>query len=62
MGYLYPMLLTYANGSYAYLPPENAFSEGGYEVGWARRFGLSRHLHDRIDEAILPLVRQHIPR
>ena len=62
MGYLYPMLLTYANGSYAYLPPENAFSEGGYEVGWARRFGLRRHLHDRIDEAILPLVRQHLPR
>lgn len=61
LGYGYPMLVTYANGYYAYLPPENAFSEGGYEVNWARRFGLSRRLHQRIDDAVLPILRQHVP-
>lgn len=61
MGYHFPLLVTYANGSYAYLPPSNAFDEGGYEVQWARRFGLSRHLQDRITEAILPILERHTP-
>ncbi len=61
MGYACPWLVSYANGSYAYLPPANAFDEGGYEVSWARRYGLSRHLQDRITEAILPILKRHIP-
>ena len=43
MGYAFPMLVSYANGSFAYLPPANAFLEGGYEVDWALRLGISRH-------------------
>ncbi|MBI5667643.1 MAG: neutral/alkaline non-lysosomal ceramidase N-terminal domain-containing protein [Chloroflexi bacterium] len=62
MGYAFPWLVSYANGSYAYLPPGNAFAEGGYEVAWAKRVGLSRHLQDRIHDAILPMLRQHAPR
>lgn len=61
MGYAFPWLVSYANGSYAYLPPENAFSEGGYEVQWARRYGLTSRLQDRITQAILPLLKHHIP-
>jgi len=60
MGYAFPVLVSYANGSYAYLPPANAFSEGGYEVQWARKYGLSRHLQNRIAEAILPILQRHV--
>lgn len=51
MGFAYPWLVSYANGSYAYLPPANAFGEGGYEVSWARRYGLSQHLQEWITAA-----------
>lgn len=61
MGYAFPWLVSYANGSYAYLPPANAFIEGGYEVSWALKYGLSRHLQERISEAIHPILTQHIP-
>lgn len=61
MGYAFPWLVSYANGAYAYLPPENAFNEGGYEVSWALRYGLSRHLQTRISEAIRPILQAHVP-
>lgn len=61
MGYYHAMLVTYANGSYAYLPPSNAFNEGGYEVSWPLRYGITRHVQDRIDDAILPILQRHIP-
>lgn len=61
MGYAFPWLVSYANGSFAYLPPDNAFNEGGYEVSWALRYGLSRRLQNRISEAVLPILRQHQP-
>lgn len=60
MGYTYPLLISYANGGFAYLPPANAFSEGGYEVQWPRRFGISRHLQERIAEAITPVLKRHL--
>lgn len=60
MGHGFPWLVSYANGSYAYLPPDNAFNEGGYEVAWARRVGLSRHLQDRITEAITPVLQKFL--
>lgn len=59
IGYAFPWLVSYANGAYAYLPPANAFDEGGYEVSWARRYGISRHLQERITEAILPILKNH---
>lgn len=61
MGYGFPWLVSYANGSYAYLPPENAFDEGGYEVRWALKYGLSRRLQNRIREATLPILKRHVP-
>lgn len=61
LGYSFPILISYANGSYAYLPPSNAFEEGGYEVVWARRYGLSSYLQDRIASAIKPVLQKHIP-
>jgi neutral ceramidase len=60
MGYDYAMLFTYANGSYAYLPPENAFLEGGYEVSWPRRYGITRRIQQRFRDAIWPFLEQHV--
>ncbi len=59
MGYAFPWLVSYANGSFAYLPPANAFLEGGYEVAWALRYGLSRQLQNRISDAVLPILKAH---
>lgn len=61
LGYGFPMLVSYANGSYAYLPPEAAFPEGGYEVNWPLGFGISRYTQQRIASAIDPLLQQHAP-
>jgi hypothetical protein len=61
VGYRYPMLVSYANGSYAYIPPASAFPEGGYEVKWALGLGISRYTHDRIAAAIDPLLTKHAP-
>ncbi len=61
MGYAYSMMISYANGSYAYLPPANAFPEGGYEIGWPLSLGLSRHLQARIASAMQPILERHVP-
>jgi hypothetical protein len=61
MGYRCPLFVTYANGSYAYMPPANAFAEGGYEVDWALRMGISRHVQDRIDAAAQPILARRRP-
>lgn len=61
MGYRCPLFVTYANGSYAYMPPANAFAEGGYEVDWALRMGISRHVQDRIAAATLPILERRRP-
>jgi hypothetical protein len=56
MGYTTPMLVTYANGWFAYLPVPEAFDEGGYEPGWAVRLGISRYFQVRVWEAIVPVL------
>lgn len=61
MQYGQPMLVSYANGCYAYLPPANAFLEGGYEVDWPLGLGISRYTQDRISAAVEPLLRRHTP-
>lgn len=60
-GFAQGWLMSYANGSYAYLPPENAFAEGGYEVDWPLRFGISRHLQARIHAAGVEVLGRHRP-
>jgi hypothetical protein len=61
MGYQCPLFVTYANGSYAYMPPANAFAEGGYEVEWPLRMGLSRYVQDRIAAATRPVLERRRP-
>lgn len=56
MGIKHPVLVSYANGWYSYLTPENAYVEGGYEVGVAQSMGLSRKLQNRIASAIQPIL------
>lgn len=56
MGISHPVLISYANGWFAYLTPENAYAEGGYEVAVAQGLGLSRRIQDRIAAAIQPLL------
>ncbi|MCD6290436.1 MAG: neutral/alkaline non-lysosomal ceramidase N-terminal domain-containing protein [Anaerolineae bacterium] len=60
-GYGTPMLVSYANGWMAYLPEPEAFDEGGYEPGWARRLGLSRYIQPRVWEAVEPILRERAP-
>lgn len=60
LGYRVAMLVTYANGSYAYFPTSNAYEEGGYESSWPRRLGISRYVQDRIEAATMPILTSHI--
>ena len=62
MGYAHPWLVSYANGAFGYLPPADAFHEGGYEVDWALGLGISRHTHERVRDAIAPVLAAHAPR
>ena len=62
MGYAHPWLISYANGAFGYLPPADAFAEGGYEVDWALGLGISQHTQARIATAIAPLLTAHAPR
>ena len=62
MGYTTPMVVGYANGFLGYLPEPIAFQEGGYEVGWARWLGISRHVQARVWQAIEPMVGEASPR
>lgn len=57
MGIVHPVLVTYANGWFSYLTPENAYAEGGYEVEVAQSLGLSRKIQERITAAILPYLK-----
>jgi len=50
MGFGVPMMSSYANGFFVYLPPSEAFAEGGYEVEWARRLGLRQTSDKRWSE------------
>lgn len=60
MGYDFAMLITNVNGWVGYLPPENAFIEGGYEIDFARYMGISRYTQQRIIHAITPLLKHHL--
>jgi hypothetical protein len=59
MGFRAPMLVSYANGWYLYLPEEEAFVEGGYEPNWAATLNISRQFQARAWNAIEPILRQH---
>ena len=60
MGYGAPMLVSYANGFFLYLPEPSAFEEGGYEPNWAATLNISRQLQGRVWDAIEPVLRQRV--
>jgi hypothetical protein len=47
-GVRHPFVVGYANGWRAYLPPADAFAEGGYEVDWARAMRHPERLQDDV--------------
>jgi neutral ceramidase len=52
-GVTHPVIVGYANGWRAYLPPRSAYSEGGYEVDWATETGIPESLQDDIGQAVV---------
>jgi neutral/alkaline ceramidase-like enzyme len=56
LGIEHACVVGYANGWRGYLPPRDAFAEGGYEVGWARTVGVPVGLQDAIREAVVEAV------
>lgn len=55
-GIMNPFVVGYANGYQSYLPPADAFVDGGYEVGWAWWSRTSETLQDDIRERVLDSV------
>jgi neutral ceramidase len=56
-GVRHPFAIGQANGRRAYLPPADAFAEGGYEIEWAQTNGFPETLQDDIRAAVLEAVR-----
>jgi neutral ceramidase len=52
-GVRHPFTIGQANGRRAYLPPAQAFADGGYEVEWAQTNGFPETLQDDIRAAVL---------
>lgn len=56
MGWVTPVLVSYANGWMAYLPEPSAFPEGGYEVDWAISLNISAQFQPRVRATVLPVL------
>jgi hypothetical protein len=61
MQYQTPMLVSYANGWFSYLPEPEDFPEGGYEIDRAYGMGVSRYFQPRVRAAIEPIVQRYAP-
>jgi hypothetical protein len=61
MGYVTPVLVSYANGWMAYLPEPSAFPEGGYEVDWAVSLNISAQFQLRVRAAVAPVLQARMP-
>ena len=61
MGYVTPVLVSYANGWMAYLPEPSAFPEGGYEVDWAISLNISAQFQLRVRAAVAPVLQARMP-
>lgn len=55
-GYRFPFVLGYANGWRGYLPPFDAFREGGYEPGWLVTLGIDPHIQEHLWRVIERMV------
>jgi neutral/alkaline ceramidase-like enzyme len=60
-GVRHPFVVGYANGWRAYLPPREAYADGGYEIDWARAVGLAPSLQDDIRSAVLACAKGKEP-
>jgi hypothetical protein len=58
MGYKAPMLVSYANGWFFYLPEATAFLDGGYEPNWAATINISKQYQAQVWKAIKPVLQQ----
>jgi hypothetical protein len=58
MGYKAPMLVSYANGWFFFLPEPTAFLEGGYEPNWATTINISKQYQAQVWNAIKPVLQQ----
>jgi hypothetical protein len=58
MGYRAPMLVSYANGWFFYLPEPTAFPEGGYEPQWAATINISQQYQAKVWNAIQPILQE----
>jgi neutral ceramidase len=57
-GVPYGFAVGYANGWRAYLPPDHAIPDGGYEVAWAQMLGLPETLQAEILAGVLDIARE----
>jgi neutral ceramidase len=57
-GVRHPFVVGYANGWRAYLAPRSAFSDGGYEVEWARAMRHPESLQDDIRALVIGAIAQ----
>jgi hypothetical protein len=56
LGFPFPVIAGYANGAFSYIPPPDAFAEGGYEVRNARAVGFSEDIVPRLGAALKELL------
>lgn len=61
LGYQFPWVVSYANDFQAYLSPEEAFPEGGYEVEMSKHYKHSPKLQSRFWEALSKGIPQATP-
>jgi hypothetical protein len=60
-GYRFPWVVTYANDWQAYLSPEAAFAEGGYEVELSKMYKHSPKIQSRFWEALSQGIPPAVP-
>jgi hypothetical protein len=60
MGYKAPMLVSYANGWFFYLPEPAAFIEGGYEPTWATTINISKQFQGKVWDSIKPVLEKRV--
>lgn len=61
MGFQVAMTAGYMNGGFGYLPPREAFAEGGYEIDMAKRLGLREDTQERMRRKIIAMVLPFAP-
>jgi len=61
LGYHVPFITGYGNGSVGYMPAENEFEEGGYEIVSAQRNRVLPNWIEKVKALGMPILEQHKP-